>query len=550
MMKTVSKILAAIATVLSLMTAVSCAKYDDDINDLRSRVGQLESQLNGLKGNISGLQTAVSALQNNVFVTSVTESADGWLIKFSNGKTAELHNGVSPVIAVKQGEDSRWYWTVNGEWLKDSGGKRVPTTGADGTNGTNGTNGVTPQMKIEGDYWFVSVDNGASWTQVGKAKGADGDSFFSSVTYDDHSVTLTLKDGTPIVLGRGANGVQAIQVVPDYSDGSVRGKDGAFDLRFDIIPARATASVGALANECFTVNAVYTMTKANVGDVIALPVTAKSVSNGKLTLTVDGSGLATTTIGMLTQISVNASLVIDDGINAVTSGYFALSYIRPFPNNIEGVAMGYGLRWASCNLGADRPEDIGLMLAWAATEPTTMFYWSDYKWIQEGKESENYITKYTFPDLHTAGCWYDENTTFIGDNKTRLSDYDYADDPARQLLGSTWRVPTPEDWAKLLDPTDYTWTWDNFRHGYIVTSNVTGYKGNQIFLPATGALYLGSYWLHKDTEGYYWTNALSPSPQNSSQAQTVKFQKDGTPKQFISYEYFRCSPFAIRPVTN
>lgn len=547
MMKTVSKILAAIATVLSLMTAVSCAKYDDDINDLRSRVGQLESQLNGLKGNISGLQTAVSALQNNVFVTSVTESADGWQIKFSNGKTAELHNGVSPVIAVKQGEDSRWYWTVNGEWLKDSGGKRVPTTGADGANGTNGTNGtdgVTPQMKIEGDYWFVSVDNGASWTQVGKAKGADGDSFFSSVTYDDHSVTLTLKDGTPIVLGRGANGVQAIQVVPDYSDGSVRGKAGAFDLRFDIIPARATASVGALANECFTVNAVYTMTKANVGDVIALPVTAKSVSNGKLILTVDGSGL--NSLGVLPQISVNAALVIDDGTNAVTSSYFELCNVQEVNLKYEGVSMGYGLKWASRNLGADRPEDIGLMLGWAVTEPTTRYYWSDYKWIQEGKETEDYITKYTFPDLHTAGCWYDENTVFIGDNKTRLSDYDYADDPARQLWGSTWRVPSPEDWAKLMDPTDYTWTWDQYRRGYIVTCNLSPYTGNQIFLPATGGLLVG-IWVFQDTRGYYWTNALSTYPKISSQAQVVVLRKDGS--RYIEDNY-RVLPFAIRPVTN
>ena len=62
-MKTVSKIFAAIATFFLLVTAASCAKYDDDINDLRSRVSQLESQLTSLKSNISGLQTAVTALQ-------------------------------------------------------------------------------------------------------------------------------------------------------------------------------------------------------------------------------------------------------------------------------------------------------------------------------------------------------------------------------------------------------------------------------------------------------------------------------------------------------
>lgn len=544
-MKTASKILAAIATVLLLVTAASCAKYDDDINDLRSRLSQIESQLNGLKSNISGLQTAVAALQNNVFVTSVTESADGWVIKFSNGKTAELHNGVSPVIAVKQGEDSRWYWTVNGEWLKDSGGNRVPTTGADGTNGTNG---VTPQMKIEGDYWYVSVDNGANWTQVGKAKGADGDAFFSSVTYNDHSVTLTLKDGTPIVLGRGANGVQAIQVVPDYSDGSVIGKPGPFNLRFDIIPTRATASVAALANECFTVNAVYTITKAAAGDVIPLPVTAKSVDDGKLILTIDGTELnlfyGQYSAGIVPQIGINAALVIDDGTNAVTSSYFQICNTQEVTRSYEGVYMGYGLYWATKNLGADRPEDTGLMLGWAETRPSTDYYWASYTWMQAGASDEKHITKYTFADGHTDAIWYN-GSEFIGDGKTKLSDYDYADDPARQLWGGYWRVPTPDDWAKLMDPTDYSWVWDANRLGFVVTSNLTDSSaGNRIFLPATGTIFL-LQWYQRGTHGFYWTNELSTS--DSYSAQYLDCAKDGTK---VLGNLLRAYPLAIRPVRN
>ena len=67
--------------------------------------------------------------------------------------------------------------------------------------------GVTPQLKIDDDYWYVSYDNGASWTQLGKAtgedgqdgangiNGVDGDSFFQSVTQDENYVYLTLSTG-------------------------------------------------------------------------------------------------------------------------------------------------------------------------------------------------------------------------------------------------------------------------------------------------------------------------------------------------------------------
>ena len=76
---------------------------------------------------------------------------------------------------------------------------------AEGKDGTNGTNGTTPQFKIENDYWFVSYDNGANWTQLGKATGEDGiggDSMFSGVDYETSTdyVIFTLSNGTQIKL--------------------------------------------------------------------------------------------------------------------------------------------------------------------------------------------------------------------------------------------------------------------------------------------------------------------------------------------------------------
>ena len=81
--------------------------------------------------------------------------------------------------------------------------------GADGENGKDGADGVTPQLKIENDYWYVSYDNGTTWEKLGKAtgndgidgeNGEDGDSIFKSVTQDDEYVYFNLSDGTMITL--------------------------------------------------------------------------------------------------------------------------------------------------------------------------------------------------------------------------------------------------------------------------------------------------------------------------------------------------------------
>ena len=162
--------------------------------------------------NISSLQTIVTALQNNVYVTGTTPLMKdgkeiGYTITFSKGNPITIYHGkdgqdgedgITPTISVKKDTDGVYYWTLNGEFIVVDGGK-IQAEGKDGTNGT------TPQFKIENDYWFVSYDNGANWTQLGKATGEDGiggDSMFSGVDYKTSTdyVIFTLADGTQIKL--------------------------------------------------------------------------------------------------------------------------------------------------------------------------------------------------------------------------------------------------------------------------------------------------------------------------------------------------------------
>ena len=145
--------------------------------------------------NITSLQAAILALENNDFVTNISPIMEngieiGYVIQFSKSGNITIYHGIdgkegaAPVIGVKK-TDGKLYWTVNGDWLFDSNGEKVPTTG-------------TPALKIENEYWYVSHDDGKSWTQLYKAvgeDGQDGDAFFQDVVIDDEKVTLVLADG-------------------------------------------------------------------------------------------------------------------------------------------------------------------------------------------------------------------------------------------------------------------------------------------------------------------------------------------------------------------
>ena len=106
-------------------------------------------------------------------------------------------DGSTPEISVAQGADGIYYWTVNGEFILDKSGNRIPVTG---DAGADGKDAVTPTFKIENGLWYVSFDYGLNWTSCGKATGEDGDSFFSDarLSSDGSICYLTLADGTEL----------------------------------------------------------------------------------------------------------------------------------------------------------------------------------------------------------------------------------------------------------------------------------------------------------------------------------------------------------------
>ena len=166
--------------------------YDDselrgDIENLEDRITALEEWQKSVNTDIWSLQSLVAVLENKDYVTAVTplEDGTGYVISFlKSGNVTIKHgergeqgekgeDGTTPVISVKQDTDGKYYWTVNGEWLLDSGNK-IPVTGEKGDkgdkgdNGASGSDGLTPYIGDNGNWWIGTTDMGV------KAQGNTG----------------------------------------------------------------------------------------------------------------------------------------------------------------------------------------------------------------------------------------------------------------------------------------------------------------------------------------------------------------------------------------
>ncbi len=182
---------------------------------------------------------------------------------------------------------------------------------------------------------------------------------------------------------------------------------------------------------------------------------------------------------------------------------------RPKPgytNYHEWIDLGLpsGLKWASCNMGASSPTDIGGYYSWGEIS-TKNEYWQ-----------ENSVTRErALGDI--AG-----NSQF---------------DAPRALWGSTWRLPTKAEMDELVFQCSWRWTVQNGVPGY----TITGPNDNSIFLPAGGFI-TGVTVSRKGVFGYYWTTEPMA---NSAYAYGLYFNESG-------YEVGGCDRslgVCVRPVT-
>ena len=193
---------------------------------------------------------------------------------------------------------------------------------------------------------------------------------------------------------------------------------------------------------------------------------------------------------------------------------------KQLPEN--AVDLGLSVYWASCNVGADSPEEYGGYYAWGETEEKSNYSWSTYKWCNGSYDT---MTKY---------CTSSSYGTV--DNKATL---DLRDDVAYVKWGGSWRMPTLDEIKELINDCSWSWTTQNGVNGY----KVTGPNGNSIFLPAAGYRDDGDVY-DRGSYGVYWSSTLLSS--YSSNVYSLYFDSG-----YHGWnDYSRFFGHAVRPVTD
>jgi len=186
-------------------------------------------------------------------------------------------------------------------------------------------------------------------------------------------------------------------------------------------------------------------------------------------------------------------------------------------NGYEYVDLGLSVKWATCNIGATKPEKYGRYFAWGDVTGQT---WYGSSW---------------------SGSGFSKYPSYALDAKKNLK-LEY--DAAHVNLGGTWRMPTKAEFEELINNCTCTWT-SNYNStgvaGRIFTSKKRGYTDKSIFLPAAG---FGNYssLYHAGSYGHYWSSSFY----NDNGAWNLDFYSGNVD----TYYYCRYYGRSVRPVTE
>ena len=210
-----------------------------------------------------------------------------------------------------------------------------------------------------------------------------------------------------------------------------------------------------------------------------------------------------------TEVGVQSSRIVSINSNAengtqTVSIYGTGSELPPSMTPGQAIDLGLpsGTKWASCNVGATKPEEHGLYFAWGETQGYTgdtsdgrSFNWGSYKWCNGSYDT---MTKYCTNSSYGYNGFTDDLTELLPE-----------DDAATANWGSDWRMPTFDQIIELHDNCSSEWTQINGVNG----RKFTGSNGNSIFLPAAGYRLDASLY-SEGSNGHYWSRSLGTSYSN------------------------------------
>ena len=277
-------------------------------------------------------------------------------------------------------------------------------------------------------------------------------------------------------------------------------------------PIRPVYSSGVVLVESLSLNKTSLTMIQGTAETLTATIVPANASDKTVTWTSSDTAIATVSSdGTVTAVSGGTATIT---AQANDGGHVATCVVTVLTLSLDSVPVAVdlglpsGLKWASVNLGASRPEDYGDYYAWGETDP----YYSSLNPLtwREGKESGYCWRSYTWSvgdgSKMTKYCpvsSYGYNG--FTDNKTVL---DPEDDAAHVHLGGNWRMPTHEEWLELRDYCTMTWTTLDGVNGILLTSNVSGYSDKWIFLPAAGEM-IGKDISSLDEYVTLWSSSLA-----------------------------------------
>ena len=194
-------------------------------------------------------------------------------------------------------------------------------------------------------------------------------------------------------------------------------------------------------------------------------------------------------------------------------------------DGVVDLGLPSGTLWATCNVGADAPEEYGDFFAWGETAPKDYYDWRTYQWCNG---SQYALTKYC------AYTGYGDNG--FADFKTEL---DLEDDAAYVNMGALWRTPSFEQMQELIEHCTMVFTQRNGVRGCLVI----GPNSKTMFLPAAGNRWQNEHG-DEGLYGIYWTSMCH----YNDPFYAFFFNFDTDDRTFSNDFNYRSFGFTVRPV--
>ena len=173
--------------------------------------------------------------------------------------------------------------------------------------------------------------------------------------------------------------------------------------------------------------------------------------------------------------------------------------IMQLANGHEYVDLGLpsGTMWATCNVGADKPEDSGLLFQFGRVDGYR--YNDNNNQFRTNAQNKQDTGDECIP-VTTSGKVYKTGDIL-----------ELEDDAAHVNMGGIWKMPTKDELQELIDNTTYDVVTVNGVQGMLFTSTKPGYEGKHIFIPfMQGYWYNGSF-IAAGSLADVWSSRVYPS---------------------------------------